>query len=55
MKNSFLVDKGGKYILKPQHQIYTQLPENEDLTMKLAKEIGLEIPIHGLYGQRITR
>jgi serine/threonine-protein kinase HipA len=24
------------------------LPENEDLTMKLANEIGLEIPIHGL-------
>jgi len=43
-----LVDKGGKYILKPQHQIYFQLPENEDLTMKLANEIGLEIPIHGL-------
>jgi serine/threonine-protein kinase HipA len=43
-----LVDKGGKYILKPQHQLYTQLPENEDLTMKLANEIGLEIPIHGL-------
>ncbi len=43
-----LVDKGGKYILKPQHQIYIQLPENEDLTMKLANEIGLEIPIHGL-------
>jgi serine/threonine-protein kinase HipA len=42
------VDKGGKYILKPQHQIYTQLPENEDLTMKLANEIGLEIPVHGL-------
>ena len=43
-----LVDKGGKYILKPQHQIYIQLPENEDLTMKLANEIGLEIPVHGL-------
>jgi len=43
-----LVDKGGRYILKPQHQSYTQLPENEDLTMKLANEIGLEIPIHGL-------
>ena len=42
-----LVDKGGRYILKPQHQFYTQLPENEDLTMKLANEIGLEIPIHG--------
>ena len=43
-----LVDKGGRYILKPQHQFYTQLPENEDLTMKLANEIGLEIPVHGL-------
>jgi len=43
-----LADKGGRYILKPQHQFYTQLPENEDLTMKLANEIGLEIPIHGL-------
>ena len=43
-----LVDKGGRYILKPQHQLYPQLPENEDLTMKLANEIDLEIPIHGL-------
>ena len=43
-----LVDKGGRYILKPQHEIYTQLPENEDLTMKLANEIGLEVPVHGL-------
>jgi serine/threonine-protein kinase HipA len=43
-----LVDKGGRYILKPQHQIYTQLPENEDLTMKLANEIGLDVPVHGL-------
>ena len=43
-----LVDKGGKYILKPQHNLYIQLPENEDLTMRLAELIGLEIPIHGL-------
>jgi serine/threonine-protein kinase HipA len=43
-----LVDKSGRYILKPQHQYFTQLPENEDLTMRLANEIGLEIPIHGL-------
>lgn len=41
-------DKGGKYILKPQHQFYTQLPENEDLTMRLADEVDLEIPVHGL-------
>ena len=43
-----IVDKGGRYILKPQNQLFFQLPENEDLTMKLANEIGLEIPIHGL-------
>jgi serine/threonine-protein kinase HipA len=43
-----IVDKGGRYILKPQHQFYTQLPENEDLTMRLADEIGLEVPLHGL-------
>jgi len=43
-----LVDKGGKYILKPQHNFYFQMPENEDLTMKLAELIGLEVPLHGL-------
>jgi serine/threonine-protein kinase HipA len=43
-----IVDKGGKYILKPQHHLYPQMPENEDLTMRLANEIGLEIPLHGL-------
>ena len=43
-----LVDKGGKYILKPQHNIFPEMPENEDLTMRLAREAGLEIPQHGL-------
>jgi serine/threonine-protein kinase HipA len=43
-----LVDKAGKYILKPQHNIFPEMPENEDLTMRLASEIGLEIPPHGL-------
>lgn len=43
-----LVDKGGKFILKPQHNVYYQMPENEDLTMRLAELTGLEIPIHGL-------
>jgi len=43
-----VVDNGGEYILKPQNNMYPQLPENEDLTMKLAEEIGLEIPLHGL-------
>ena len=43
-----IVDTGGKYILKPQQQLYPEMPENEDLTMKLAKKIGLVVPLHGL-------
>jgi serine/threonine-protein kinase HipA len=43
-----IVDKGGRYILKPQHEYYPQLPENEDLTMRLAKIAGLEVPLHGM-------
>ncbi len=43
-----IVDKGGKFILKPQHHIFPEMPENEDLTMRLAGEAGLEIPLHGL-------
>jgi serine/threonine-protein kinase HipA len=43
-----IVDKGGRYILKPQHHLYPEMPENEDLTMRLADEIGLEVPLHGL-------
>ncbi|MCH8012429.1 MAG: HipA domain-containing protein [Candidatus Marinimicrobia bacterium] len=43
-----VVDTGGKYILKPQNIIYLELPENEDLTMKLAKTAGIEVPLHGL-------
>ena len=43
-----LVDKNGRYILKPQHYLYPQMPENEDLTMRLAASIGLEVPLHGM-------
>jgi serine/threonine-protein kinase HipA len=43
-----LVDKNGKYILKPQHHIFPELPQNEDLTMRLAKVIGIDVPLHGL-------
>ncbi len=43
-----IVDTGGRFILKPQHQYFPEMPENEDLTMRLADEIGLEIPLHGL-------
>ncbi|MDR3627536.1 MAG: HipA domain-containing protein, partial [Ignavibacteriaceae bacterium] len=43
-----IVDTGGIYILKPQSTLYPQLPENEDLTMKLAKIAGLDAPLHGM-------
>jgi len=43
-----VVDTGGLYILKPQNHLYPQLPENEDLTMKMAALVGIETPPHGL-------
>lgn len=43
-----IVEKGGTYILKPQVADYPQLPENEDLTMKMAAVAGLKTPWHGL-------
>ncbi len=48
-KGSFdLVDIRGRYILKPQHHLFPELPQNEDLTMRLAASIGIEVPLHGL-------
>jgi serine/threonine-protein kinase HipA len=46
-----IVDLGGTYILKPQLDNYQEVPENEDLTMRLAGLAGIEVPLHGLlYG-----
>jgi serine/threonine-protein kinase HipA len=43
-----IAEKGGRYILKPPHPNYKELPENEDLTMKLAQIAGIEVPLHGM-------
>lgn len=43
-----VIDKGGEYILKPQNDYFPELPENEDLTMRLAAMVGIEIPFHGM-------
>ena len=43
-----IADKNGKYILKPQHFAYPELPQNEDLTMRLAETIDIEVPLHGM-------
>lgn len=47
-----LVDSFGEYLLKLPSNNYPQLPENEALTMTLAQQIGLQVPVHGLiYGK----
>ena len=51
-----VVDIGGRYILKPQSALYPEVPENEDLTMKLAATVGIETPSHGMiYSKDGTR
>lgn len=42
------VDLRGEFILKPQNPMFRQLPENEDLSLKMAKKCDIEVPIHGL-------
>jgi len=43
-----IVDTGGRYIFKPQTHNYREVPENEDVTMRLANLIGIDVPLHGL-------
>ncbi len=43
-----IVERGGTFIFKPPHHIFEELPQNEDLTMRLAALVGIEIPIHGM-------
>ena len=48
-KSTFeIVDIHGDYILKPQHPLYPELPENENISMKLAESLGIEVPVNGL-------
>jgi serine/threonine-protein kinase HipA len=50
-----VVESNGTFIIKPQHPFFKELPQNEDLTMRLAAMIGLETPLHGMvYGQDDT-
>ena len=43
-----IVDRGGRFILKPPSLDYPELPENEDVTMRMAAAVGIEVPVHGL-------
>ncbi|MBF0489849.1 MAG: HipA domain-containing protein [Candidatus Omnitrophica bacterium] len=40
--------EGGQYILKPQVQAFAHLPENEDLCMTIADNLGIDVPEHCL-------
>ena len=39
---------GGRYIFKPQTEVFPQLPQIEHLTMRLARLSGIEIAVSGL-------
>lgn len=43
-----VVEQGGRYILKPPHHLFEEVPQNEDLTMRLGKLVGIEVPFHGM-------
>jgi len=43
-----IVDQFGNFIIKPQNDLFPELPENEDVTMKMAASYGLEVPFHGM-------
>ena len=47
-----VVDRNGRFILKPPSLDFPELPENEDLTMRLAATVGIEVPAHGLVRAR---
>ena len=40
--------EGGQYILKPQVQAFVHLPENENLCMTIADDLGIDVPAHCL-------
>jgi serine/threonine-protein kinase HipA len=43
-----IMDCGGRYVIKPQHDVYPHLPENEGLTLHLAGLCGIDVPLSGL-------
>jgi|688.fasta_scaffold167978_3 serine/threonine-protein kinase HipA len=43
-----VVDRSGRFILKPCPPHWPEVPANEALTMTLAEHSGIEVPVHGL-------
>ena len=44
-----VVAAGGTYVLKPEPQHFPALPQNENLCMSMAADLGLPVPAHGLF------
>lgn len=42
------VPTGGTHILKPEPDRFPQIPQNENLCMSMAEELGFRVPPHGL-------
>ncbi|MBF0252530.1 MAG: HipA domain-containing protein [Candidatus Omnitrophica bacterium] len=47
-KKLYVVDPYGEYILKPQTQSFSHIPENENMCMNIAEELGIDVPFHEL-------
>ncbi|AKJ65636.1 HipA domain-containing protein [Kiritimatiella glycovorans] len=43
-----LVNRGGRFILKPNPLACEEVPANEALTMSMAAAAGIHVPVHGL-------
>jgi serine/threonine-protein kinase HipA len=42
------VDIDGEYILKPESDTWPELPANEAISMTLAQQFSIDVPVHGL-------
>jgi serine/threonine-protein kinase HipA len=43
-----IVESGGTHIVKPQQPAFARMPENEHVTMQLARLVGIDTPPNGL-------
>ena len=43
-----VVETKGTFIIKPPNPYFHELPQNEDLTMRLAAMVDIDTPLHGL-------
>ena len=44
-----VVATGGTHILKPEPSQFEELPQNENVCMSMAAELGMNVPPHGLF------